>query len=123
MKRVLKFTVALALLFASTSLLANGPAKTFGKKGFGVEKELIDIDLDPVFLKKGDKLLMNLLNLDQDKVIVKIYDSEGRIVFKETFEGKLVVEKAFNFEKAFEDEYTIVVIDSNKTYKEKVTVK
>ncbi|MAU26022.1 MAG: hypothetical protein CMH48_02920 [Muricauda sp.] len=123
MKRVLKFTGALALLFASTSLLANGPVKTFGKKGFGVEKELIDIDLDPVFLKKGDKLLLNLLNLDQDNVIVKIYDSEGRILFKETFEGKLVVEKAFNFEKAFEDEYTIVVIDSNKTYKEKVTVK
>ena len=123
MKRVLKFTGALALLFASTSLLANGPVKTFGKKGFGVEKELIDVDLDPVFLKKGDKLLLNLLNLDQDNVIVKIYDSEGRILFKETFEGKLVVEKAFNFEKAFEDEYTIVVIDSNKTYKEKVTVK
>lgn len=123
MKRVLKFTLALALLFASTSVLANGPAKTFGKKGFGVEKELINIDVDPVFLKKGDKLLLNLLNLDQDKVVVKIYDSEGRIVFKETFEGKIVVEKAFNFERAFEDEYTIVVIDSNKTYKEKVTVK
>ena len=123
MKRVVKFTVATAFLLATSNLLANGPEYTFGKKGFGVEKELIKVSTDPVFLKKGDKLLLNLLNLDQDKVIVKIYDSEGRIVFKETFEDKIVVEKAFNFERAFEDEYTIVVIDSNKTYKEKVTVK
>ncbi|UJH68025.1 hypothetical protein [Allomuricauda sp. SCSIO 65647] len=123
MRKVLKFTVALAILFASTTVLANGPEKTFGKKGFGVEKELINIDVDPVFVKKGNKLFMNLLNLDQEKVTIKVYDSEGRIVFEETLEGEIVIEKAFNFERAYEDDYTVIVVDNNETFSEKVTVK
>ncbi len=118
MKRVRIITAA-AILFVSLASFANGPV---GKNSHGVVKNIIDVDLDPTFRKKGDKLYMNLLNLDQEKVTIKVYDGSGRIVYKETFENSLVIEKAFNFEKAFEDDYTVVVFDDNKKFKEVVVV-
>ncbi|WP_350287640.1 hypothetical protein [uncultured Croceitalea sp.] len=121
--RLFKNTMVAALMLTTVVGLANGPKSTFGKKAFEVEKNLINVELDPVFKKKGQKLFINLLNLDQDKVTIKVYDSEGRVVFKEVIEGELVVEKAFNFEKAFEDDYTVVVVDNDKTFEEKVAVK
>ena len=66
---------------------------------------------------------MNLLNVSQDKVTLKVYDSQDRLVYNESISGQLVVEKAFNFEKAFEDRYTIVVSDKNGTYKETMEVR
>ena len=123
MTSILKNTLVAALMFTTVVSLANGPESTFGKKAFEVEKNLITVELDPVFKKKGQKLFMNLLNLDQEKVTIKVIDSEGRVIFKEVIEGDVVVEKAFNFEKAYEDNYTIVVIDNDKTFKEKVAVK
>ena len=68
-------------------------------------------------------MFVNLLNLDQEKVTIKVIDSEGRIVFEETFDGELVVEKAFNFEKAYEDNYTVVVVDNKKSFKEVVEIR
>lgn len=117
MKSVLNYVVASAFLFASTIGVANGPEKN------GVEKKLVKIELDPVFVKKGEKLMMNLLNVSQGDVILKVYDSQNRLVYSESIEGELVVEKAFNFEKAFEDEYTIVVVDKFGTYKETMAVR
>lgn len=76
----------------------------------------------PIFRRKGDMVYLNLLNLDQKGVEVKVYDSNSRVLFKEVFEGELLVEKAFNFEKAFEDEYTVVVKDSATTYYERVSI-
>lgn len=122
MKQILKNTLVAALMFTTVVSLANGPESTFGKKAFEVEKNLIKVELDPVFKKKGQKLFMNLLNLDQEKVTIKVIDSEGRVIFKEVIEGDVVVEKAFNFESAYEDNYTIVVIDNDKTFKEKVSI-
>ncbi len=123
MTSILKNTLVAALMFTTVVSLANGPESTFGKKALEVEKNLISVELDPVFKKKGQKLFVNLLNLDQEKVTIKVIDSEGRIVFKEVIEGDVVVEKAFNFEQAFEDNYTVVIIDNDKTFKEKVAVK
>lgn len=123
MKQILKNTIVAALMFTVAVGSAKGPESTFGKKAFEVEKNLITVDLDPVFKKKGQKLFVNLLNLDQEKVIIKVIDSEGRVIFKEVIEGNVVVEKAFNFESAYEDNYTVVVIDNDKTFKEKVTIK
>lgn len=116
MKSVLKYVTVSAFLLGTLGY-ANGPAKS------EVEKDLIKVELDPVFVKKGDKLFVNLLNLSQDKVFLKVYDSQNRVVFKETVDGALVVEKAFNFEKAFEDEYTVVVVDESGTYEETVVVR
>ena len=117
MKSVVNYLVAGAFLLVSTVGFANGPAKS------EVEKKLVKVELDPVFVKKGDKLMMNLLNISQGMVILKVYDSQDRLVYNESIDGKLVVEKAFNFERAFEDEYTIVVVDKFGTYKETMAVK
>ncbi|MDC6367743.1 MULTISPECIES: hypothetical protein [Flavobacteriaceae] len=116
MKTVLNYVTVAALLLSVSVGVANGPAKS------EVEKKLIKVELDPVFVKKGDKLFLNLLNLTQETVTLKVYDSEGRLVYKEAVDGKVVVEKAFNFEKAYEDQYTVVVIDNSGTYKETVSV-
>lgn len=126
MKSVVKnLTVAAALLVSAIGL-ANGTAVDFGKKvtaKYEVEKNLVKVNLDPVFVKKGQKIMMNLLNISQGKVLLKVYDSQNRLVFDEAIEGDLVVEKAFNFEKAYQDKYTVVVVDKFGTYKETMVVR
>lgn len=126
MKSVVKnVTVAVALLVGTIGL-ANTSAADFGKNGvakFEVEKNLVKVNLDPVFVKKGQKVMMNLLNISKGKVLLKVYDSQKRLVFNEAIDGDVVVEKAFNFEKAYEDKYTIVVVDKFGTYKETMEVR
>ena len=77
----------------------------------------------PFFRRKGAMLYLNLLNLDMGEVQIKVYDSDNRIVFKEILESQLVVEKAFNFKKAFQDNYTVAVTNGNATYYENILVK
>lgn len=125
MKSVKKVTVAAALLVSALGL-ANTDAADFGKKGaakYEVEKNLVKVNLDPVFVKKGQKVMMNLLNVSQGKVLLKVYDDQKRLVFDEVIDGEVVVEKAFNFEKAYEGKYTIVVVDKFGTYKETMEVR
>ncbi len=126
MKSILKsFTVA-GLMIVTATGFANGPAKKLGKKGgfkAEVENNIIDVAFDPVFVKKGDKLLLNLLNVTQGTVLLKVYDSENRLVYSESIEGEMVIEKAFNFERAYEDEYTVVVVDKLGTYKETMEIR
>ncbi len=85
-----------------------------------VEKEE---KVKPIFRKKGNKLFLNLLNLESSDVEIKVVDSSNRILFQEVIAGEQVVEKAINFEKAFEDSYTIVVRTGGNTYYESVLVK
>ena len=125
MKVVKNLTVAAAIMISAIGM-ANTEATDFGKKGaakYEVEKNLVKVNLDPVFVKKGKKIMMNLLNVSQGKVLLKVYDSEERLVFDEAIDGDIVVEKSFNFEKAFKDEYTIVVVDKFGTYKKKMVVR
>ncbi|WP_437399622.1 hypothetical protein [Flagellimonas lutimaris] len=125
MKAVKNLTVAAVLLISSLGM-ANGSATDFGKKvvaKYEVEKNLVKVNLDPVFVKKGQKIMMNLLNVSKGKVLLKVYDSEDRLVFDEAIDGDIVVEKSFNFEKAFKDEYTIVVVDKFGTYKKTMEVR
>jgi len=123
MKSIKRNALVVAFMFATFATMANGPKKAFGKKANEVEKELIAIEADPVFKKKGNTLFLNLLNLDQKNVTIKVVDSEGRVVFIETLKGDLVIEKAFNFENAYENEYTVMVVDNKETFKETVEVK
>ena len=84
MKVVKNLTVAAALLISAIGV-ANTEATDFGKKTvakYEVEKNLVKVNLDPTFVKKGQKIMMNLLNISKGKVLLKVYDSEERLVFE-----------------------------------------
>lgn len=121
MNAIVKTTTVLAFMLVAATGMANENKE--GNKGFEVERLTKKESTRPVFKKKGEMLYMNLLNLDLEKVTITVYDSENRLVFKEILEGELVIEKAFNFKKAFEDRYTVIVKDSEGTYKERLVVK
>lgn len=79
--------------------------------------------LKPVFRKQGDKVLLNLLNLNKENVEIKILDAENRVVFNEQVSNEIIIQKAFNFSGAKNESYSIVVKDANGTYYENVLVK
>ena len=125
MKTIAKWTIIGSLLFNVTTAVAGGPEKKWANKGItvsGVEANVIEL-LDPVFSRKGDKLYMNLLNLDLETITIKVYDSEGRLVYSDKNKGEKVVQKAFNFENAYKDTYKVVILDGDKRFEETVTVK
>lgn len=76
----------------------------------------------PVFRLKGDKLFINLLNLDGEVVKIKVYDSYNRTLFNEVIENERVVTKVFNFEYADEDRYMVAIKDGANTYFEEVVI-
>ena len=76
----------------------------------------------PVFRKKGSMLFLNLLNLDGTDVKIKVLDGNNRTLFSEVIENESIVTKAFNFETAHEDRYTVVVKDGENTYYENIVV-
>ncbi|MGB5203545.1 hypothetical protein [Eudoraea sp.] len=76
----------------------------------------------PIFRKIGAKLYLNLLNLDSKDVEIKVFDSDNRTLFSEVVENENIVSKAFNFETAHKDRYTIVVKDGENTYYEDIVV-
>ncbi len=77
----------------------------------------------PVFRKAGQRVFLNFLNLEKDDVKISVYDSNNRVVFNETIKETMLVEKAFNFENAFEDTYLVVVKNGTETFYEDVLVK
>lgn len=77
----------------------------------------------PIIRRVGDKVFLNLLNLEEKEVNIKIMDSQNRVVYSETLEGKNIVEKAFNFEKAENDRYVLLVKNNTVTYSESILVK
>jgi len=76
----------------------------------------------PVFRTLGDKVFLNLLNLEKKDVEIKVYDSQNRVVYKETLRDQMLVEKAFNFEKAYNDNYTLVIKDGSDIYYENIAI-
>ena len=125
MKAIVKITLAGAFLLTPSAAVANGTAYESDKKGvrvIEVQPNVIEL-LDPVFNRKGDKLYMNLLNLDKETVTIKVYDSEGRLVYSDKNKGEQIVQKAFNFENAIKDTYKVVIYDGNEKFEETVTVK
>lgn len=79
--------------------------------------------LKPVFRKKGNKLFLNLLNLEKADVKIQVLDSESRVLFEEVVAGDMIVEKAISFDKAYNDKYTVVVKSGRDTYYEYLQVK
>jgi hypothetical protein len=117
MRKVVKIVLVAAILSGSFMGFANKSNTDYVFDGHGVVKNLISVDLDPTFKRKGNRVMMNLLNLSKGKVILKVLDAEGKELFNEVLDDKLIVEKSFNFVDAYTGEYTIVVVDYNGTYK------
>ena len=125
MKTILKFTASTAFMFATVAGTATETKKVSVLPFSDTELEVLEAadKGKPIFRKKGERVFLNMLNLQGDKIEVKVFDSNRRLLFKEIFEDDLTVEKAFNFENAFEDNYTVVVKDGNGVYTEKINVK
>lgn len=77
----------------------------------------------PVFRIKNEMVYLNLLNLEKEKVSITVLDSDDRVVFNEIIRNETLVQKAFNFEDAYSDTYTIMVKDRKDTFYENITVK
>ncbi len=97
---------------------------------YGISLESSDIKIlerkenaKPIFRRKGDIVLVNLLNLELRTVTIGIYDSENRKLFEESMSSEQLIQKALNFERAFPDAYTIIVEDGNAVYYEKIGIK
>ena len=117
MKNVLTITAALVLMAGSAQAMAI-PAKT---ETLSIADERTEPQ-SPFIRKEGNKLFLNYLNLEAKKVTIKVYDSSNRLLYIEKMDEDLVVEKAFNFEKAYEGTYSLVVSYGNKTIKESLRV-
>ncbi|MGB6151355.1 MAG: hypothetical protein WBG48_05135 [Pricia sp.] len=79
-------------------------------------------NVKPVFKTEGRVVYLNLLNLSKKDVKIEIYDSSNRLVFSEKRENQMIIEKALNFNKAYSDQYTVVVKDSENTYYENIVI-
>ena len=125
MKTILKFTAATAFMFTTVAGMASERKFVNDVPYSDTEWEVLETadKGKPIFMKKGDKVYLNMLNLQGEKVVIRVFDSSNRLLFVETFKDALTVEKAFNFENAIEDSYTVIVKDSEGTYTEKVIVK
>ena len=81
-----------------------------------------NVNTKPVFRRKEGKVYLNLLNLDKKDVKIKVLDNNDRVLFEEIISNTSLVEKVFNFENAFDGNYTISVQDKTNSYYEVVVV-
>lgn len=75
-----------------------------------------------VLTVKGEMVFVNHLNLEGEKVTLKVYDEESRLLYLKSFDQTPVVEKAFNFENAYEGTYSVVLNDGDESYTATVAV-
>ncbi|MEM9142370.1 MAG: T9SS type A sorting domain-containing protein [Bacteroidota bacterium] len=73
-------------------------------------------NVKPTFRKVGDNVFLNYLNLDGEQVNIKVWDNRNNLLFEETVKDEMIIEKAFNFNSAPKNSYTIVVSDTNGSY-------
>lgn len=79
--------------------------------------------LKPTIITEDNKVKINFLNLAQENVVIKILDSNDRNVFEEVIEKTMVIEKAFNFEKAYKNNYMVMVKVNANSYYQPIAVK
>jgi hypothetical protein len=70
----------------------------------------------PFFRTQDAKVSVNMLNMDGTPVEVNVYDEYDRVLFNEIISGENSVGKQFDFSKAADGIYTIVVKDECKQY-------
>ena len=117
----MKISIAAALLLVTTGSFAH-TYNHYSVEGKGKDNPRVRKE-EPFFRKAGDKLYLNYFNREMGDVQIRVIDSENRIVYSETLKSPLVVEKAFNFEKAEKDSYKVVIKDGEETFAEVYVVK
>lgn len=70
----------------------------------------------PVYLYKNGLISVNILNLDESPVNIKIYDSEYNEVYDSAFLTGQNVTKVFDINNFLNEAYTFVVTDNDKTF-------
>ena len=104
------------ILAASASIHAASP-DSISNPG---EKEVKSSS--PALQVVGEKVFVNHLNLNGEKVTLKVYDEENRILYLKEFDQSPVIEKAFNFENAYEGTYSVVLVGADTSFTAKVAV-
>ncbi len=125
MKTIARITTVTALMFATVAGFAKGADLAISGPNSDTELEILkSADKGKrIFRQEGDMVYLNMLNLFGDKVEIKVFDSSSRILFKEVIKNESTIEKAFNFTNAYSDSYTVIVKDSEGTYRESIFVK
>ncbi|MFT7348717.1 MAG: hypothetical protein ACI8VZ_001018 [Candidatus Paceibacteria bacterium] len=126
MKKALKITAVLTLMI--TSVVVSAKEVKFDSTQVNKVKPLVlnltsNEIIKPTFRTKGKMVYMNHLNLDGKKVEVMVQDASGNVIYETTFNQTIIVEKAFNFEKADEGRYRVILKEGNKTYFENILIK
>ncbi|MGB5190019.1 hypothetical protein [Robiginitalea sp.] len=111
-----KVSTAFLVLAASASLTAASPVSKMNPG----EKEIKTNT--PAIMVQGEKVFVNHLNLEGEKVTLKVYDAENRLLYIKKFDQTPVVEMAFNFESAYEGTYSVVLSDGDVIYTATVAV-
>ncbi|MFT4831339.1 MAG: hypothetical protein ACI815_000986 [Psychroserpens sp.] len=126
MKKALKITAVLAFMLTTVVGMA-AEVKSNSIQVSEVKPLVLNLNaheiIKPTFRTKGKMVYMNHLNLEGKKVEVRVKDEFGNVIYETTFNNTIIVEKAFNFEKADEGLYTVILKEGNKTYYENVLVK
>ncbi len=125
MKNVFKTAAMVALFLSMVPVSASGPDKRGGNIEVarpGVFASFTDFSQDPVFKRKGSKVMMNMLNLDEKAVVIRVFNGDGRVVFEEKVTGEAVIQKVFNFTDAFSGDYRIEILDDKKKFEETIIV-
>ena len=125
MKTIARITTVTALMFATAAGFAKGTDLAISGPHSDTELEILE-SADKgkrIFRQEGDMVYLNMLNLFGEKVEIKVYDSSSRILFREVITNESTIEKAFNFTNAFSDSYTLIVKDSEGTYRENIFIR
>ena len=125
MRRIMRISTVVAIMLTSGMALASDVKENNHGIYSDTEWEVLErADKGkPVLRKKGDKVLLNLLNLQGEKVEIRVFDGSNRTLYKQVVTKDLMIEKAFNFENAYSDTYTIAVRDGENTYYESIEIK
>ena len=86
-------------------------------------KEVVSEFYKPVLVNKNGMVTLNILNLNEVPVNVKIVNSEGAEVFEGNLPANITVAKIYDLTKSKVDTYTFVINYNNKTFVETVTSK
>jgi hypothetical protein len=120
--KTMKTITAAVLLLLTTGSFAHTFNTSLSAAENGNDNPIVRKE-EPFFRKSGDKLYLNFFNREMGDVQIRVIDSENRIVYSETLKSTLLVEKAFNFEKAEKDSYKVILRDGDETYAEYYVVK